>query len=137
MASTDAVDAVAGQGLRGDRFFGQVAPGDEETCEVTLIEGEHLEEMARAYEVRLLAGEHRRNIVTRGVVLERLQGRAFRVGSAVLVYQRVQPPCRRIAELTQTKVPKALGRRSGICARIVQTGRVAVGDTIEVLAEIP
>ena len=127
--------ALAGCGLEGDRYckgtgywtrFGDV-------CQVTLIEAEDLEEIRERDGIRVMGGEHRRNIITRGVRLADLQGRRFRIGEAVLEYDRPRPPCRHVQEITEPGMTKALRRSGGICARVVEGGEIRAEDTVEVL----
>jgi len=134
MQAVEQVEAVEGAGLRGDRYAkrsGYWSGVDE--CEVTLIEGEDLDEIVSAG-LRVTNGEHRRNLVTRGVQLEELYGRRFKVGETVLEFDRPRPPCTYIQGLTgQPGMTKALGRRGGICARVVQGGVIKVSDSITLL----
>ncbi len=123
-------------GLEGDRYregAGYWTPyGD--VCEVTLIEREDLDEIEREHELRVKNGEHRRNIITRGIRLEELRGTRFRVGEAVLEYDRPRPPCKHIQDLTEPGMTRALRRRrGGICARVVEGGRIRTQDEIVVL----
>jgi len=134
MQRVDEVEAVAG-GLRGDRYMKRTGywTGVDE-CQVTLIEGEALDEIAAAIDIRVAHGEHRRNIITRGVRLSDLRGKRFAVGEAVLEYDRPRPPCRYVETLTQPGMARALGGgRGGICARVVKPGVIRIGDTVEVL----
>jgi len=135
MRRCDAVAAVAGSGLRGDRYSthaGHWSPDDE--CQVTLVSAEVLDEIARVYGVSVHDGQHRRNVATRGVELSRLVGRSFRVGDAVLDYDRPRPPCQYIASITEPAMTRALGaRRGGLCARVLESGRIRVGDEITLL----
>ena len=135
MEPCEEVDAVEGRGLRGDRYLersGYWTAVDE--CEVTLIEGEDLDEITTATELRVLHGEHRRNLVTRGIELINLMGRQFQIGEAVLEFDRPRPPCTYIQGLTgQPGLTRALGRRGGICARVVRSGKIRVNDAIRVL----
>ena len=67
MQRVDAVEAVAGAGLAGDRYAqhtGYWSGVDE--CQVTLIEAEALEAIATSTDVRVSEGQHRRNVVVRG-----------------------------------------------------------------------
>ncbi len=132
MRRVDAVDAVAGTGLRGDRYSthrGHWSPDDE--CEVTLVAGEVLDEIAAVYGVAVHDGQHRRNLVTRGVDLGRLTGRAFRIGAVELGFDRPRPPCTYIASITDPVMTRALGaRRGGLCARVLHGGTLQVGDEI-------
>ena len=134
MQPVEQVEAVAGKGLRGDRYAeknGYWTHVDE--CEVTLIEAEDLEEINSAG-LRVSDGEHRRNIVTRGIQLEGLHGQRFQIGEAIFEFDRPRPPCTYIQGLTgQQGLTRALGRRGGICARVVQGGAIKVSDIIKVL----
>ena len=134
MERVEEVRAAAG-GLDGDRYkegtgywtrYGDV-------CEVTLIEGEDLDEIEREDGLSVKNGEHRRNIITRGVSLESLRGTQFRVGQAVLEYDRPRPPCKHVQDVTGPGMTSALRRRGGICARVVEGGRIRPQDEIVAL----
>jgi MOSC domain-containing protein YiiM len=125
------VEALAALGLRGDRYClgtGYWTGIDE--CQLTLIEAEDLDEILKTTGVRVASGEHRRNLVTRGIKLEALRGTRFQIGQAVLEYDRPRPPCSYIESLTQPGMTRALGRRGGICARVVKSGLICVNDVI-------
>lgn len=133
MRRLDEVEAVAGGGIRGDRYCersGYWTAVDE--CQVTLIEAEALEEIA-ASGVRVLEGEHRRNLVTRGVRLDSLCGKRFQVGGVILEYDRPRPPCGYIQSITQAGMTQALMGRGGICARVVEGGVIRERDSIAAL----
>jgi MOSC domain-containing protein YiiM len=132
MRRVDAIDAAVGIGLVGDRYSnhrGHWSPDDE--CEVTLVAGEDLDEIAAVYAVAVHDGEHRRNLVTRGVDLAGLTGRPFTIGAVELTYDRPRPPCTYIASITEPAMTRALGaRRGGLCARVARGGTLRVGDPI-------
>jgi len=135
MQTVDSVMAVAGGGLHGDRYMRRTGywSGLDE-CQVTLIEGEVLDGIEADADVAVLEGQHRRNLVTRGVALRDLVGKRFRVGDAVLEYDRPRPPCAYIQSLTQKGMTRALGgMRGGICARVVSDGAIKRGDSVVVL----
>jgi MOSC domain-containing protein YiiM len=135
MQAVDEVQALEGRGLEGDRYCtrrGYWTGVDE--CQVTLIEGEDLDRITAEYGVAVTEGQHRRNIVTRGLDLSDLYGRRFRVGQALFEFDRPRPPCRYIASITEAGMTRALGgRRGGICARVLQSGIIRPGDRIEVV----
>lgn len=130
MQSLQSVAAVARAGLTGDRYAARdghwVGP---DACEVTLIESEALAMLAAAG-MRVAAGEHRRNLVTAHIALTQLAGRRFRIGEVVFEYRGPRPPCSYLETLTQPGMTRALAGRSGICARIVESGTLRVGDAI-------
>jgi MOSC domain-containing protein YiiM len=129
--SVERARAVAGRGLEGDRYHqgeGSFSdwPGERD---LTLIEAEALE----GAEVDLEPGAARRNIVVRGLDLNALVGRRFRVGAVECEALELSPPCRHLERLTQPGVMRALADRGGIRAAIRTGGEIAVGDPVEPL----
>ncbi|MFO0953499.1 MAG: MOSC domain-containing protein [Isosphaeraceae bacterium] len=133
MQAVDQVEAADGLGLKGDRFarLGDSDPGHQ----LTLIEAEAIEALLREYEVPLEPAETRRNIVTRGVALNHLVGREFRVGPVRLRGVRLCEPCGHLERLTRRGVRAGLVHRGGLRAQILGGGTIRVGDPVEVGAE--
>jgi MOSC domain-containing protein YiiM len=132
MQESAAVEALMDCGLRGDRYVRRTGywSGVDE-CQVTLIEGEVLDSIAEDTGLDILSGEHRRNLVTRGIRLSQLIGRRFAVGQAIFEYDRPRPPCPHIQALTRPGTARALfGQRGGIGARVLQSGFIQVNDGI-------
>jgi MOSC domain-containing protein YiiM len=130
------VQALAGRGLAGDRYLlgtGYYSALNAASCEVTLIEAEALERMAAGFGVHVRQGEHRRNLVTRGLAHAELRGRRVCVGEVVLEYERPRPPCAYLERITQPRMARALGEGAGLCARIIQGRILHEGDLIELL----
>ncbi len=129
----DEVLAVAGKGLKGDRYFEQIGPGvePEPKREVTLIEVEAIDAARRDHQVHLSLGDPRRNIVTRDVALNPLVGREFQVGEATLRGVKLCEPCAHLAKLVGDKrTIKALIHRGGLRAEIVSGGVIRTGDPV-------
>jgi MOSC domain-containing protein YiiM len=82
------VHAVAGQGLEGDRYFapGGAGPGEA----LTLIEAEVLED------VGLTGPQSRRQVVVRGVRVNDLIGKRFRIGDVECLGVEICEPCRHL-----------------------------------------
>jgi len=134
MQKVSQVEALAGCGLEGDRYCSRTGYWtDVDECQVTLIAAEDLEDIQRITGVRVDNGEHRRNLITRGIELESLSGKRFQVGQAILEFDRPRPPCSYIQSITQPGMTRALAGHSGICARVVQSGLIQEEDSIEVL----
>lgn len=72
----------------------------------------------------------RRNIVVCGVNLLALKGRQFTVGGAVLAYTGDCHPCSRMETLLGPGGYNAVRGHGGILARVLQAGRVEIGDTL-------
>jgi MOSC domain-containing protein YiiM len=133
MQSVPEVRAVPGRGLEGDRYFRKVGtysqhPGSGR--EVTLIEAEAIEALAGEAGIELPPGASRRNIMTRGVQLNHLVGRRFRVGEVVLEGRRLCEPCTHLEGLTRTGVLAGLIHRGGLRTIIVTGGTIRVGDIV-------
>ena len=128
------VKAVEGGGLEGDRYhLGTGYWVGYDQCSVTMIAAEDIEEIAASTGISVTNGEHRRNIITRGISLLDLAGKRFRVGNALFEYDQPRPPCRYIQSITEPGMTKALGRnRGGICVRVLESGTIRPGDAITV-----
>ena len=135
MRAVDAVEAVAGVGLTGDRYaipIDEQDPSDDEVREVTLVEAEQIEWLAGETGIRLSPGSTRRNLTTRGVRLNDLVGRTFRVGSVRIQGVELCEPCAHMQELVGQPVLRPLVHRAGLRARLLTDGELRVGDPIEV-----
>lgn len=138
--SVEAVRAVPGRGLEGDRYFGPGGAASGKTNpdrEVTLIETEALEALDREYGVEMEPGETRRNLATRGVALNHLVGRRFRVGAATLEGIRLCEPCGYMERLSGKAVRPGLVHRGGLRAQILTEGLIRVGDSVEPVEGAP
>jgi MOSC domain-containing protein YiiM len=135
----DEVRAVPGQGLEGDRYFagnGTFFENRKHGQDITLIEAEAIEGLARDDGIELGPGEARRNVVTRGIGLNDLVGRRFAVGEVECVGQRLCDPCAHLQRMTRPGVLKGLANRGGLRADIVTGGRIAVGDEVRDLGAV-
>lgn len=134
MQSVDAVTAVAGRGIEGDRYFerrGSFSKDEiEPKQEITLIESEAVESAAATYGIELSPADSRRNIVTKGVALNHLVGTEFTVGEVRLRGIKLNEPCRHLAAVAGKPMIKLLRHRGGLRAQIISGGRIAVGDGI-------
>ena len=136
MKRVQAATALEGCGIEGDRYcagtghwsrFGKV-------CEATFIAAEDLDDIERETGVGVKNGEHRRNVVTTGISLRTLRrGERFRVGEVLFEYRGPRSVCRYIERLTEPGMTQALKGRGGICATVIETGTVRVGDEIDPL----
>lgn len=126
---------IAQVGIEGDRYAKGIDTGtysaQPDIREVTLIEVETLEALARDHDVTLTQQEHRRNLTTRDVPLNHLVGKRFRVGDVILEGGRLNYPCRYIDMITKKSVCDVLWHRSGLNCRIIEGGTIRSGDTIE------
>lgn len=135
MRGMQAIELVAGEGILGDRYrigteAGFYSEKPEDGRQVTLFEEEALEGIRRDYGIAMGPEEHRRNVTTRGVALNHLVGRRFRLGPCLLEATRLSIPCRHIEEILEKPVFDPMVHRSGLNCRILEGGTVRVGDAI-------
>ena len=126
-------EAVAGVGLKGDRYAdgaGYWRDG-RVSRDVTLVEGEVVDELAV-----VAPGELRRNVTTRGVRLNDLVGGTFWIGDALCRGTQLCEPCRHLEELTGKPLLRPLVHRGGLRARILSSGVVRVGDAVDPAEEL-
>jgi MOSC domain-containing protein YiiM len=122
LAPAESVAALAGKGLKGDRHFFEdgADPGDA----LTLIEAEALAD------VGLTGAQSRRQVVVRGVRLNDLVGKRFKVGDVECLGVKLCEPCLHLQSLTRPGIIKDLVHRAGINADIVTDGQISVGDPV-------
>ena len=127
MRTVDSINAIAGRGLEGDRYFdAKRKPGQQ----VTLIEREAVTALGRDYGVELAPGDARRNLVIEGVALNHLVGREFTIGDVRLKGIRLCEPCTHLQKLTGAKVLPGLVHRGGLRAEILKSGELKPGLSV-------
>ena len=135
MTVTPSAEAVAGRGLLGDRYergAGTFSNPNGRGYDLTLVEAEALEELA-AGGVELAPAEARRNLLVRGVALDGLIGKRFRVGEVECFGQRRCEPCAHLERLTRPGVLRGLVHRGGLRADVLSGGKIRPGDRVEAL----
>jgi MOSC domain-containing protein YiiM len=140
MQSVESVEAVAGGGLQGDRYFlgtGTYSDKPDPARQVTLIENEAIQAVQHEASILLEPGDSRRNLVTQGVPLNHLVGKEFYVGKVQLRGIRLCEPCKHLAGMTQPGVLPALVHRGGLRAEILTSGKIQIGDIIGAVADQP
>ena len=130
------IRAVPGRGLEGDRYFAGIGsfsrwPGSGRA--VSLIEAEAIDAVRAEHGIDLSAGHSRRNLVTRGVRLLDLDGRAFRIGTAAFRGVRPCAPCAYLERLVGPGTFDALKGRGGLRADVIEEGVIRAGDVLVLL----
>ena len=95
-----------------------------------MIAAEALEALFAETGIELSAAESRRNVLTRGVDLNALVGRRFRVGEVECEGIELCEPCSHLEGLTKPGVLRGLVHRGGLRAAIHRGGEIAVGDPV-------
>ena len=129
------VEAAPG-GLAGDRYALGVgafsAPG-RTGQDLTLIEAEAVEALSEALGEPFAPEQARRNVIVRGVDLDALIGRRFRLGDVECVGRRRGRARADLQRLTRPGVLRGLVHRGGLRADVLGRGTIAVGDPVEPL----
>jgi MOSC domain-containing protein YiiM len=125
LAPVDSVAALAGKGLKGDRQFCEEGAATGEA--LTLVEAEVLED------VGLTGVQSRRQVVVRGVRLNDLIGKRFRVGGVECYGVKICEPCQHLQSLTRPGLIKDMIHRGGLNADILTDGQISIGDVLSPL----
>jgi len=125
--------AVADKGLEGDHRMDKT-PGSAR--QVTLISEEFMQQIAHFTGLSTIDPVLlRRNLVVNGINLNVLRHQRFQIGEAVFEATALCHPCSRMeAALGKGGVAAMIGH-GGLCARILSTGNITVGDRLEIRPE--
>src|SRR5882724_1010834 len=123
------VRAFAGRGLEGNRYYwedGEAPSGRG----VTLIAAEAMDAVAKEGDVSIEPAATRRNVLTRGIDVNELVGKRFRIGDVECEGVELCEPCAHLESMTQPGIIKALVRRGGLNADILSDGEISIGDPV-------
>lgn len=125
MRAVDAVEAEAGRGLVGDRYHGT------KHRHVTVQSGEALAEAATAHGAPIDAADTRRNITVSAGIVPSTPGHRFTVGEVEVEVVRIAAPCKLLDDVIGPGAKDALRRRAGSVCRILTSGTIRVGDSVD------
>ncbi len=124
----DEAEAVVGQGLVGDHRM-KKSPGSAR--QVTIISSEYIQQICQhtghqSIDPRLL----RRNLVISGMNMNLLRYQRLQIGEVIIETNALCHPCSRMDENLGKGGTAAMFGYGGLCAKIIQGGRLAVGDAV-------
>ncbi|MFT7185781.1 MAG: MOSC domain-containing protein YiiM [Pseudohongiellaceae bacterium] len=124
----NSVKAIEGLGLEGDRRC-QGSPGSAR--QVTFINQEHIELIAKMLNINEIdPSVLRRNIVVSDINLLALRHQRFSIGDAIFEANAHCHPCLRMEQALGKGAVAAMLGHGGICAKIVQSGKISIGDKV-------
>jgi len=137
----DAVRVHAGRGLEGDRHTppegGSHEPGE---FALTLVEAEALQAVRDEHGIDLSDGRSRRQVMTRGIRLNDLVGREFRVGTIRCRAVELCEPCTHLQEMTAPGVTLSFARKDGAWTAVspasLALNHDAVDTTLQEISEL-
>ncbi len=135
LKSVETALMIQGRGIEGDRYFlkqGTFSDALEEKgdFEVTLIEIEEIEAFNQETKLAYLPADFRRNIITKGIRLNDLIGREFKINDATLYGVRLCEPCAHLAGLLGDSIMSHMVHKAGLRAVIKKSGSIRLGSTI-------
>src|ERR671916_3108524 len=135
MRLLDVAQVRAGRGFEGDRYAagtGTFSPraGNRPGYDLTLIAAEVLDELTAAGQPLGFAGT-RRNVLTRGIDVNALVGRRFRIGDVLCEGRRLCEPCVHLDRLSGPGLLRPLIHRGGLRADVLTDGEIRLGAPIQ------
>jgi hypothetical protein len=130
MRLLEVAQARAGRGFDGDRYAAGAGTFSSRAgrpgYDLTLIAAEVLDELAAAGSSLEFAGT-RRNVLTRGLDVNALVGRRFRLGDVLCEGRRLCEPCVHLDRLSGPGILRPLIHRGGLRADVLTDGEIRLG----------
>jgi MOSC domain-containing protein YiiM len=128
VASTMALQDL---GLEGDHRCTKT-PGSGR--QVTLISREYIQQIEHfTGKASILPGILRRNLVVENINLSALRHQRFSIGEAIFEATALCDPCSRMEQALGAGGFAAMLGHGGLCAKIVRSGRIAIGDSVQLI----
>ena len=127
----NSIDVLADKGIVGDRHFKDF---NDPYCQLTLIESENIDYYNIKYGLNIPYVNFRRNIVTKGIELNKLVGKKLMIGEVKVEGIDLCRPCKHLTEmLGQDNILKEFLRRGGLRCQILSSSNIKIGDKIKIL----
>jgi hypothetical protein len=135
MRLLEVVTARAGRGLDGDRYTagaGTFSPRADRRpgYDLTLLAAEVLDELTAAGRAVDFTAT-RRNVLTRGIDVNALVGRTFRIGDVLCAGRRLCEPCVHLDRLSGPGLLRPLIHKGGLRADVLTDGEIRLGAPIQ------
>ncbi|MFT5084593.1 MAG: MOSC domain-containing protein YiiM [Lentisphaeria bacterium] len=131
MVEVDAVMAMAEMGLEGDR---RCEGTKGSSRQVTIISEEYIDLIAKfTGRDHIAPSVLRRNLVVEGINLTALRHQRFTIGEAEFEATAQCHPCVRMEQALGAGGVAAMLGHGGLCAKILKTGTIRVGDKVSLI----
>ena len=135
MSGHNSVSIKAGKGIEGDRYFSKTGNNrstyrGQPDFEITLIESEVIDAFNQETGNKFHESDFRRNLVTKGVRLNDLEGKDFTVNGIKMFGVRLCEPCASLQRRLATSILPELVGKGGLRALIKSNGIVRLGDLV-------
>jgi MOSC domain-containing protein YiiM len=120
-------------GLEGDHRC-EKTPGSAR--QVTLISEEYIQQIAHFLEVdNIPPNLLRRNLVVKNINLSALRHQKFSIGEAIFEATAICHPCTRMETALGKGALAAMLGHGGLCAKILRSGTIKVGDGVQLIEQ--
>ncbi len=133
LRAAERIRVIAGIGIDGDRYatgLGHFSKSPGTGRALTLVEAEVLDALRASLGIDLPPGEVRRNVTTRGIELNALVGKRFRIGGVLCEGTRLCEPCKYLEDLVGKPILNPLLHRGGLRADVLEGGEIRIGDEV-------
>ena len=129
VSSQEKVECITGKGIRGDRYFGFK---DNYKAQVTFFDEAVHESVQTQFSSNHTPDVYRRNILMRGLDLNGLIGRSFKLGEVEFEGVQECTPCYWMDETVAPGTEKFLMGQGGLRTRVLSDGNLHLG-TVELI----
>ena len=131
MQDLDTIEVLADKGIINDRYFNE---NNDQDIQITFIESENIDYVNEISSTSVPYIDFRRNIITKGIKLNKLVDKEFLIGNVKIKGHRLCNPCKYLQDkLNIENLVKKLVNRGGLRCEILIDGRISVKDKIKIL----
>ena len=131
MEEVSVVNVLANKGIVNDRYFKE---NNNPDTQITLIESENVNYYNKIAGTNFIATDFRRNLITKGINLNKLVGKEIIIGQVKMKAHRLCHPCKYLQDLLKQKdLVKKLLDRGGLRCEILSDGNIAINDKIKII----
>ena len=119
------------KGILNDRYYENFKNRYEQ---VTLIESENIDYFIETVKNKFKYKDFRRNIITSGIDLNDTINKKIQINDVILKVHQLCQPCRYLQNKLNIKnLVKLLVNKSGVCAEVVESGKISMFDQIKII----
>ena len=119
------------KGILNDRYYENFKNRYEQ---VTLIESENIDYFNETVKNKFKYKDFRRNIITSGIDLNDTINKKIQINDVILKVHQLCQPCRYLQNKLNIKnLVKLLVNKSGVCAEVVESGKISMFDQIRII----
>ena len=135
MSGHQSVSVKSGKGIQGDRYFSNTGKNRSSyrglpDFEITLIESEVITAFNQQTGSDFHESDFRRNLITKGIRLNDLEGKEFTVNGIQMYGVRLCEPCASLQRRLATQILPDLMGKGGLRAQIKDNGIIHLADKI-------